>query len=143
MESEPRIDPTEPIVPGEPAEPAEPTAKRADFSVLLGSSRYYYDIQIVAVNKDSAREDVFATLSEAAAEKRRKYRDLGPFFKPLIFSAGGLMEKETAQAYKALQKLLNPAAVRWLDSSLALTLTKTRAFSAVSIAADTPTRRVF
>ncbi|KAB5581299.1 hypothetical protein GE09DRAFT_948992, partial [Coniochaeta sp. 2T2.1] len=135
VETEPRVEPAE------SAEPTEPTARRADFSVLLGSSRYYYDIQIVAVNKDSARDDVFADLSEAAAEKKRKYRALGPFFKPLIFSAGRLMEKETAQAYKALQRLLNPAVVRWLDSSLGLTLTKTRAFSASSIARDTPARR--
>ena len=102
-----------------------------------------HDIQIVAVNKDSARDDAYATLAEAAAEKKRKYKVLGPFFQPLIFSAGGLMEKETAQAYKGLQKLLNPAAVRWLDSSLGLILTKTRAFSATSIAEDTPARRPF
>jgi hypothetical protein len=132
VETEPRVEATE---------PTESTARRTDFSVLLGSSRYYYDVQIVAVNKDSARDDAHATLSEAAAEKRRKYSSLGPFFKPLIFSAGGLMEKDTAQAYKGLQKLLNPAAVRWLDSSLGLILTKTRAYSASSIAEDTPTRR--
>jgi hypothetical protein len=29
-----------------------------------------------------------------------------------IFSAGGLMDKDTAQAYKSHQKLLNPVAVK-------------------------------
>lgn len=95
-------------------------------------------MQIVAINKDSARDDAYATLAEAAAEKRRKYSALGPFFTPLIFSAGGLMEKETAKAYKSLQKLLGPAAAKWLDSSLGMTLTKTRATSAASISRDTP-----
>ena len=72
---------------------------RADFSVLLGTSRYYYDVQIVAINKDSARQDAFETLTEAANEKRRKYSTLGAFFELMIFSAGGLIEKDTAKAY--------------------------------------------
>jgi hypothetical protein len=48
------------------------------------------------------------------------------------------MEKETAKAYKELQLLLNPLAASWLDSSIALALTKTRAISAASIARDLP-----
>jgi len=107
---------------------------RADFSVLLGTSRYYYDVQIVAINKDSARQDAFDTLTEAANEKRRKYSALGAFFEPMIFSAGGLMEKDTAKAYKKLQKLLGPARAQWLDTQIALTLTQARAISAGSIA---------
>jgi hypothetical protein len=106
IESEPRIESGEPGEPRQPGEPGEArnsprestnsTEKRANFSVLLGPSRYYYDVQIVAVNKDSAREDLYATLVEAVAEKKRKYSALGPFFQPLIFSAGGLMDKDTA-----------------------------------------------
>jgi hypothetical protein len=107
---------------------------RADFSVLLGTSRYYYDVQIVAINKDSARQDAFETLTEAANEKRRKYTALGAFFEPMIFSAGGLMEKDTAKAYKKLQKLLGPTRAQWLDTQIALTLTQARAISASSIA---------
>jgi hypothetical protein len=111
---------------------------RADFSVLLGAARYYYDVQVVAVNKESAKEGAYETLAEAAAEKRRKYAHLGAFFVPLIFSAGGLMEKETAKAYKSLQKLLGPIASSWLDTSLGVILAKTRAVSAVSISHDNP-----
>ncbi|KAL9560639.1 hypothetical protein ACKAV7_015202 [Fusarium commune] len=75
---------------------------RADFAVTIGNSRYFYDIQIIAISKDSAREDPYSTLKEAADEKRRKYQSLGAFFHPLIFSAGGLMEQETSQTYKKL-----------------------------------------
>ena len=106
---------------------------RADFSLMLGTSRYYYDVQIVAINKDSAKDIAYNTLTEAANEKRRKYKELGSYFYPLIFSAGGLMEKDTAIAYKALQKLLNPIQKQWLDNSIALVLTRIRANSALSI----------
>jgi hypothetical protein len=70
----------EPIVPLESLEPGSTSDLRTDFSVLLGTSRYYYDVQIVALNKDSAREDPFSTLKEAADAKRQKYRALGTFF---------------------------------------------------------------
>ena len=126
----------EPIV-GE-IRPNDPNPLRTDFSVLLGTSRYYYDVQIVAVNKDSAREDAYSTLTEAASEKKRKYSSLGAFFHPLIFSAGGLMEKATAQAYKGLQKLLGPQKAAWLDTTIALALTQARAQAATSIARNNP-----
>jgi hypothetical protein len=42
---------------------------RADFSILIGTTIYYYDVQIVALNKDSAREDPYSTLEEAAKAK--------------------------------------------------------------------------
>ena len=108
--------------------------------MLLGSSRYYYDVQIVAINKDSAREDAYATLTEAADAKRRKYRALGAFFEPLIFLAGGLMESGTSKAYKSLQKLLGPARAHWLDNQIALTLTQARATAAASIAQNPSAR---
>ncbi|PVH67463.1 hypothetical protein DL98DRAFT_443562, partial [Cadophora sp. DSE1049] len=110
-------------------------SQRPDFSVLLGTSRHYYDVQIVAINKDSAREEAYATLSEAANAKRLKYKDLGLVFHPLIISAGGLMEKETAKAYKALQDLLGPSRAKWLDSYIASTLTQARGIAATSILA--------
>ncbi|KAF4985859.1 hypothetical protein FGRMN_11075 [Fusarium graminum] len=88
-EEEPRVD--------------QDTSLRADLAVTLGTSHYYYDIQAVAISKDSAKEDPYATPREAAEEKKREYRSLGTFFHPLIFSAGGLMDKDTAQAYKNLQ----------------------------------------
>jgi hypothetical protein len=113
---------------------------RADFSVLLGTSRYYYDVQVVAINKDSARTDPYSTLAEAAAAKKRRYASLGVFFKPLIFSAGGLMEKDTAKTYKGLQKLLGPSSAKWLDTTIALALTQARALSAASIARSSPRR---
>ncbi|KAJ4266602.1 hypothetical protein NW764_015373, partial [Fusarium oxysporum] len=113
---------------------------RADFAVTIGNSRYFYDIQIVAISKDSAKEDPYSTLKEAASEKRRKYQSLGAFFYPLIFSAGGLMDQETSQTYKKLQELLGPFAALQLDLTIGLTLTKTRAISAASIARDLPRR---
>ena len=96
MEEEPLVTP---VAPGATA---LDDALRADFSVLSGTSRYYYDVQVVATNKDSARDDPYSTLDEAYQEKVRKYSALGLYFKPLIFSAGGLMAKETAQTYKSL-----------------------------------------
>ncbi|TVY65851.1 hypothetical protein Focb16_v011371 [Fusarium oxysporum f. sp. cubense] len=113
---------------------------RADFAVTIRNSRYFYDIQIVAISKDSAKEDPYSTLKEAASEKRRKYQSLRAFFHPLIFSAGGLMDQETSQTYKKLQELLGPFAASQLDSTIGLTLTKTRAISAASIARDLPRR---
>lgn len=115
------------------------TSLRADFAVTLGTSRYFYDVQIVAISKDSAKKEALETLREAAEEKRRKYRSLGAFFHPIIISAGGLMDLETAKAYKKLQDLIGPIAAYQLDSSIGLTLTKTRAYSAASISKDTPT----
>ena len=50
------------------------------------------------------------------------------------------MEKDTAQAYKAIQKLLGPIRARWLDNWVALELTKARAASATSIARDSVRR---
>ena len=114
------------------------TSLRADLAVTLGTSRYFYDIQIVTISKDSAREDPYSTLTEAAEEKRRKYRSLGAFFQPIIISAGGLMELETAKTYKKLQQLIGPLAAAQLDATIGLTLTRTRAISAASIAKEIP-----
>src|SRR5687767_11746013 len=131
----------EPHIPGQAPEAPVPQAPpRADFAVTLGNTRYFYDVQIVAINKQSARTEAAATLQEAAAEKQRKYKGLGHCFKPLIVSAGGLMEKETAQTYKGLQRLIGSVAAAWLDSQISYTLVKTRAISAASIARDIPLR---
>ena len=107
---------------------------RADFSASFGTSRYYYDIQVASIAKETARESPGETLSKAAAAKKHKYKALGAFFYPLIFSPGGLLEKETAQAYKSLQKLIGPTAANWLDSSISLTLLRNQAASAAAIA---------
>ncbi|QPC57770.1 hypothetical protein HYE67_000001 [Fusarium culmorum] len=114
------------------------TSLRADIAVTIGNSRYFYDIQIVAIAKDSARSDPYETLREAAEEKRRKYRALGAFFQPIIISSGGLMELETAKTYRKLQDLVGPVAAAQLDSSIALALTRTRAISAASISKEAP-----
>ena len=110
-------------------------SRRPDFSVLLGTTRHYYDVQIVAVNKDSAKEDAYDTLTEAAKEKQRKYKDLGEIFHPLIISLGSLMERGTARVYNALQKLIGPSRAKWLDNSIALTLTQAKGIAATSIIA--------
>jgi len=106
---------------------------RADFSSLQGTSRYFYDLQIVSIAKDSAKAEPTATLTEASVAKKAKYRSLGTSFYPLVISAGGLMQKDTAKTYKALQRLVGPAAASWMDTSVALTLLKTRAHAAASI----------
>ncbi|TLD16066.1 uncharacterized protein PgNI_02591 [Pyricularia grisea] len=66
---------------------------RADFAVINGISKYYYDVQIVAINKDSGNINLLNTLTNAANNKGRKYHFLDPFFHPIIINAGGLMEK--------------------------------------------------
>ncbi|TLD09840.1 hypothetical protein PspLS_12040 [Pyricularia sp. CBS 133598] len=118
----------------------DPNGLRAYFAVINGISKYYYDVQIVAINKDSANADPFVTLTEAVNKKRRKYQFLDPFFHPIIISAGGLMEKSTAQAYKQLQKLIGPVASHWLDTSISLALLRSRTTAAISIAKDLPRR---
>jgi hypothetical protein len=102
---------------------------RVDFAVTMGNSRYFYDVQIVALLKDSARDDPYSTLQEASKEKQRKCKSLEASFHPIIISAGGLMEKDSAQAYKQLQHFLGPWAASHLDTSIGLALTKTRAIS--------------
>ena len=107
---------------------------RADFSSTLQNTRYYYDIQVVALNKGSIREEAQETLREATEEKRRKYKALGSFFIPIILSSGGLIERSTAQAYKSLQKAIGPVASAFLDTSIRVTLARTRAIAASLIA---------
>jgi hypothetical protein len=92
----------------------------------------------VAISKDSAKEDPYSTLREAAEEKKRKYRCLGAFFHPLIISAGSLMDLETSKTYQKLQDLIGPWAANQLDQAIGLALTRTRATSAASIARDPP-----
>jgi hypothetical protein len=100
-------------------------------------------VQIVAINKDSAKEDPLETLREAAEAKHRKYSTLKDSFRPLIFSTGGLMDLKTAKAYQEIQKAIGPTASSWLDKSLSLSLLKAKAFAASSIAsrASRPTYR--
>jgi hypothetical protein len=81
---------------------------QANLAITLGTSRHFYNIQIVAISKDSAREDPYSTLKETAEKKKRKYRCLGAFFHPLIISAGGLIDLETAKTYQKLQDLIGP-----------------------------------
>ena len=114
---------------------------RADFAATLGTSRYYYDVKVVSLAKESGKEDPHETLRVAAEAKKLKYRSLGAFFHPLVFSSGGLLEKESAQAYKNLQKTVGPTAASWLDSSISLALLRTQASSAASIARAKPRTR--
>jgi len=48
------------------------------------------------------------------------------------------MDLETAKTYKKLQELIGPIAAAQLDSSIGLTLTRTRAISAASIVKEAP-----
>jgi len=95
----------------------------------------------VAIHKDSARRTASETLTEAAEAKRLKYKSLGAFFHPLVISAGGLMEKDTAKSYKAIQKLVGPTAASYMDTSIGLALTRSRALAAAFIARLTPRRK--
>lgn len=111
---------------------------RPDLSTTYNGSIRYYDVQIVAINKPSAREDPHSALIEAADAKKAKYRSLGPLFHPIIISAGGLMEKSTATLYKDLQGMIGPVAAAWLDTMISLALYKARAHSSASIARKQP-----
>jgi hypothetical protein len=106
---------------------------KADFSLLIGNSRYYYDVQIVAVSKESGKTDVFDTLKEAFDSKKRKYNTLGNYIRPLIFSSGGLMDPNSAKFYKEIQKIVGPYMTDWMDTHIGMTLHKFRAYAAVSI----------
>lgn len=106
---------------------------RADFGVQTVSSREYYDVQIVALNAPSALADHHQTLTKAADKKRAKYEVIGPNFHPMILSAGGLMEKTTAQDFKKLQRLVGRVAGRWMGTMISVGLLKARARAMVSV----------
>jgi len=108
-------------------------ATRPDLVITTSSTRIYYDVQIVAINADSAEVDPYSTLDEAANAKSVKYARLGPSFRPLIFSAGGLLSKDTSLEYKRLQKLLSPSAANYLDSTISLVLLRARALARNSL----------
>jgi len=106
---------------------------RPDFSLLAKGRIYYYDVKIVAVNANSAELDPIRSLESAARDKELKYRELGPSFRPLIFSSGGLMAKGASSLYKKLQKSLGRASSKWLDSTLSLALLRARYTSRLSL----------
>lgn len=90
-------------------------------------------MQVVAVFKALVKSNWQHTLREAAEEKKRKYKAYGSSFQPLIFSAGGFMEQTTAKQWKAFQKALGSTAAGYLEATIALSLSRTRAISAISI----------
>jgi Reverse transcriptase (RNA-dependent DNA polymerase) len=104
----------------------EGIATRTDLLITTESSRIYYDVKIAAVNADSAETDPYKTLDRKEAEKVRKHAVLGPSFRPLVFSAGGLTSRKTSIEYKKLQKLAGPTA-DFMDASLSLVLLRARA----------------
>lgn len=79
------------------------TSLRADFSAILGTSRYFYDVKVVAINANSSKEEALETLAKAADNKRRKYAALGPFFHPIVISAGGLMNSQLHRPIRAFK----------------------------------------
>ena len=56
-----------------PLGPSRPDSSlRADFAITLGNARYHYDVQCVAINKPSGREDPFSThLAESSSSEER------------------------------------------------------------------------
>lgn len=67
--------------------------KRPDISFTSRNGRpQYFDVQIVAISKASAKSTWQLTLREAAEESKRKYKAYGSSFQSLIFSASGFME---------------------------------------------------
>ena len=106
---------------------------RPDFAITTPSYKYYYDVKIVAISADSAVLDPYSTLNLAAQEKKLKYKVLGPSFKPLVFSSGGLLAKESSTEYKKFQDLIGPSAASFLDSTISLVLLRTRARARNSI----------
>ena len=76
--------------------------KRPDFAITTTGSKLYFDIKIVAISADSAHSDPYTTLNLAVQEKKAKYLILGPAFRLLVFSSGGLLAKNTSLEYKKL-----------------------------------------
>jgi hypothetical protein len=72
------------------------TSLQANFSTILGTSCYFYNIKVIVINANLLKEEALKTLVKAADDKRRKYTALGPFFHPIVISAGGLIEQLTA-----------------------------------------------
>jgi hypothetical protein len=109
----------------------EPTIEglsiRPDLVIATANDRIYYDIKVVAINADSAETDPYSTLKLAEQAKIAKFSRLGPSFRPLVFSPGGLLAKETSLEYKRLQRLLPPSGVNYLDSTISLVLLRARA----------------
>lgn len=105
---------------------------KPDFSVLMSASRYYYDTQIVALNKASNKAQPAETLAEAATAKKNTHSRYGQFFHPMIFSSGGLMEQTTATIYRQIQRLTGPAESSWMDSQIGLALIRARCHAAHS-----------
>jgi hypothetical protein len=115
----------EPIVEG--------LAIRPDLLMTTITKNIYYDIKVVAISADSSHIDPYKALDLADQDKRRKYSSMGPSFRPLIFSAGGLLSKETSIEYKKLQGLIG-ASAPYLDQAIALILLRARARSRNSLA---------
>jgi len=109
------------------------TSRRPDFSLTYEGKKYYYNIKVVSINATSAELDPNRTLEMAAQAKQLKYKGLGPCFRPLVFSAGGLIEKQASSEYKRLQKSLGRSSSKWLDSIISLILLRTRAISRASL----------
>lgn len=96
----------------------------------MNTSHYYYDSQIVALNKASNQAQPAETLAEAALAKRATHSRYGQFFHPLILSAGGLTEQSTATIYRQMQRLVSPIESSWMDSQIGLALTRARCHAA-------------
>ena len=88
---------------------------------------------VVAIGKDLANEDPYSTLNQAVLAKNAKYSTLGPSFRPLVISAGGLLARQTSKEYKQLQRLIGPSST-YMDSRISLILLRTRANARQSLA---------
>ena len=103
------------------------TERRTDIRVDSPQGTTYYDITVVSVMAKTASYDPFSTLSVEELNKKRKHAILGADFRPFVVSQGGLLGKETAASYKAIQKQLTYTASSFLDQYLSGLLGRIRA----------------
>ena len=78
---------------------------------------------VASVACRSARALPLDTLAAKARAKLLKYRHFGRSFKPLVWSAGGLMDRDS---YRDIQLRVGPMAAAWMDKRIALALLRFR-----------------
>jgi len=117
----------------EPTTGNEGSKTRVDLKIVTASAVQMYDVKIAAVHKRTGDPDPHVTLTRNAKQKLEKHKHLGARFHPLVFSAGGLMEKSTAQEFKKLQKLMGTNSARWATTLLSVELLRYRSLSFYSV----------
>ena len=105
----------------------EGSHRRVDFKVSSPTGTLSYDVRFVSLAQKNARSTPAATLLTAERIKNGRYQNPRRSFKPLVFSQGGLMARESAKAYRELLSALAPNAQEWLGTYLSMALLRFQA----------------